>query len=460
MRKSLVSIVALGLFAGAPAMAQTTTDEATNQTQQQQTQQQSTQQKSTQQQSTQQGTQQQSTQQQTTGSQQQTAQQQRAPNAEQLQQMLSAYEERSEIDGFIARATDADGNPVLVLVTPSDFESESKVKAQENDLRDRLQQSRFNGVEMLQQPTIVRAIVDENNHIIALSATRIVPSHTQTSGLSDQTGTESQTGSQAQSGTQGQTGSQAQMGTQSQTGSQAQSGTQGQTGSQDQTAMTQGQTGETGTSGASGAVTGGEPSTMLSEDDSATGQTGSEMGQTGSEMGQTDTDMSRDATELSQTDTDTTVEMGQTDTVMQMDPESGATGTDSGDSQTQAGQTGTESGQVGRALSEAGAGRIVSDLQEAGIDNPAEFQGRIVRARTSDGAPVFFMISSQDMQAGAAGGINEDEVRKNLEQADLQDIQFIGDAKLLRGEMDGDQVFVLAGSDLMGSSAQQSGQQQ
>jgi hypothetical protein len=34
MRKSLVSIVALGLFAGAPVMAQTTTDEATtNQTQ-------------------------------------------------------------------------------------------------------------------------------------------------------------------------------------------------------------------------------------------------------------------------------------------------------------------------------------------------------------------------------------------------------------------------------------------
>jgi hypothetical protein len=138
--------------------------------------------------------------------------------------------------------------------------------------------------------------------------------------------------------------------------------------------------------------------------------------------------------------------MGQTDT------QSGTTGTQSGStpmSQTDP-QTGTAgTGQVGRALSEPDAERIVSDLDEAGVDDAKEFKGRLLRASTEDGADVFFIITSKDMESDAEVDMSEDEIRSKLEEANLENIEFIDDAKVVRGSLDDDDVFVLAG-DLMG----------
>lgn len=345
MRKSLVSIVALGLFAAAPVMAQTTTDEATtNQTQQQGTQQQTM------------GTQQ-------TGT----------LGAEQFEQMLSEYEARSEVEARIVRAITPEGNHVLVLVGPRNFEPGGSVAAQDSDVRERFEGGRFSDVVILGEPTIFRADLDEDHYIFALSADQILRFGVQTSGL----------------------------------------------------------TGETG--------------------------------------GETDTEMGRDATVLGETDTDTTVEMGQSDTEMQMDPETGTTaqtdnqtGTDTGtqmgqtgtDTETRMGQTGTETGQIGRALSEPNADRIVSNLEEAGLEDASKFQGRLVKATGENNAPVFFVITSKDMESEAEIDINEDDVRQKLEDSGLEDVQFIDNAQIVRGNLEDDHVFVLAG-DLFGQGGQQ-----
>ncbi len=131
----------------------------------------------------------------------------------------------------------------------------------------------------------------------------------------------------------------------------------------------------------------------------------------------------------------------------------GQTGTDA---QTQMGQTGTETetGQIGRALSEPDADRIVSNLEEAGLEDASKFQGRLVKATGENNAPVFFVISSKDMESDAEIDINEDDVRQKLEDSGLEDVQFIDNAQIVRGNLEDDHVFVLAG-DLFGQGGQQ-----
>jgi hypothetical protein len=346
MRKSLVSLVALGLFAGAPAMAQTATDEATtNQTQQQATQQQTTPQRGT-------------------------------LSDQQFQETLSGYEERSDLEGRIARAMTADGNDVFVLVGPRNLDPDESFEAQDSDIRDRFEEAGFTGVQTLDNARIARANLDEDHYIFAFSADQISRPGMQTGGL----------------------------------------------------------TGETGTS---------------------IGQDGTRVGQMDQpELDQPDLEQS----DLEQSDRETTTQMGQTDTEMDMDPTTGTTGqagTVLGEDDTQVGQMDTDiqTGQIGRGLSEADADRMASDIEGAGIQNVDQFHGRVVRA-TSNGSPVFFLITSRDMSADAEVDISEEEVRQKLQEADLQDIEFVDDVAFVRGDFDDDSVFVLAG-DLMGRGMQQ-----
>jgi hypothetical protein len=279
-------------------------------------------------------------------------------DSEQFEKLLEGYEDRSEVEGRLARAMTIEGNQVLVLVGPKDLEAGGSVEAEDSDIRDRFQEGGFTGVEILEEARIARAELDDDHYIFALSADQI-------------------SGSGMQIGSAGTTGS---------------------------TAM---------------------------------GQTDTQSGTTGTQSGSTTT---------GQTDTTGSTTMGQTDT------QSGTTGTQSGSTtmsqtDTQTGTAGT--GQVGRALSEPDAERIVSDLDEAGVDDAKEFKGRLLRASTEDGADVFFIITSKDMESDAEIDISEDEVRSKLEEANLEDIEFIDDAKVVRGSLDDDDVFVLAG-DLMG----------
>jgi hypothetical protein len=367
MRKSLVSIVALGLFAGAPAMAQTATDEATtNQTQQQQTQQQGTQ------------------------------HQMGTLSAEQFEEMLSEYEARAEVEARIVRAITPEGNHVLVLVGPRDFEPGGSVESQDSDVRERFEGGRFSDVVILGEPRIFRADLDEDHYIFALSADQILRFGVQTGGLTGETDTEM--GRDATVLGETDTDTTVEMG---------------------QTDTEMQMDPETGT-------------TAQTDTDTQMGQTGTD---TETQMGQTGTDTE---TQLGQTGTDTETQLGQTGT----------------DTETQVGQTGAETGQAGRALSEPDADRIVSNLEEAGLEDASEFQGRLVKATGENNAPVFFVITSKDMESEAEIDINEDEVRQKLEDSGLEDVQFIDDARIVRGNLEDDHVFVLAG-DLFGQGGRQ-----
>ena len=393
MRKSLVSIVALGLFAGAPVMADTTSNEATNETQQQ--------------------TQQQGTQQQAMGTQQQ---QTGTLGAEQFEQMLSEYEARAEVEARIVRAITPEGNHVLVLVGPRNFEPEGSVAAQDSDVRERFEEGRFSDVVILGEPTIFRADLDEDHYIFALSADQILRFGVQTGGLTGTTtggtgGTGTDTTRDASELSETDTDTTVEMG---------------------QTDTEMQMDPESGTSAQSGAQTGTD--------------TGTQMGQTG-----TDTDTE---TQMGQTGTDTDTQMGQTGT--DTDTQVGQTVPDIGQDDTQVGQMGedAETGQIGRALSEPDADRIVSNLEEAGLEDASEFQGRLVKATGENNAPVFFVITSKDMESEAEIDINEDEVRQQLEDSGLEDVQFIDNARIVRGNLEDDHVFVLAG-DLFGQGGQQ-----
>jgi hypothetical protein len=382
MRNSLVSIVALGLFAGAPVMAQTTTDEATTKQMQQQTQQQT-------------GTQQQAT-----------TQQQGTFSDQQFQEMLSGYEERSNLEGRIARAMTADGNDVFVLVGPRDLDPDESFETQDSDIRDRFEEAGFTGVQNLGNARIARANLDDDHYIVAFSADQIARPGMQTGGLTGETGT--QIG-------QMDTDLESELG-QTDTDTTVEMG-------QDDIAMDMDP--ETGTTAG----------TDLVDDDTQIGGLDTD---TETELGQTGTGIGED-TQVGQMGTDTETEMGQTGTGIGEDTQLGQMGTDA------------ETGQIGRALSGADADRMVSDIEGAGIQNADQFQGRVVRA-TSNGSPVFFLITSRDMSAEV--DISEDEVRQKLQEADLQDIEFVDDVAFVRGDFEDDSVFVLAG-DLMGRGMQQ-----
>jgi hypothetical protein len=363
MRKSLVSMVALGLFLGAPALADTDMAQTT------------------------------------TIDQQQTQQmQQQTFTAEQFEQLLSGFEERSELEGHLARATTSDGNDVLVFVGPRDLDADESFEAQESDIRERFQEAGFTGMQSLDEVRIARANLDDEHYIFALSADRLTRLGTEVGAMTGETGAE--------------------MG-------------------RDETAL--GQT-DTDTSVEMG-------QTEMDMDPQTGAGTATQMGQTDLET-DTQTGAGTD-TQMGQTDLETDTQIGAgTDTQMgQADLET--------DTQTGAQMdTDAEARQIGRALSEPDADRIVSDIEGAGFENAEEFQGRIVRARSEDGAPVFFLITPRDMTADAGLEINEDEVREKLQEADLQDIQFVDDAKIVRGEFEDNSVFVLAG-DLTGRGIQQ-----
>jgi hypothetical protein len=382
MRKSLVSLVALGLFLGAPAFAgsaeKSTSTEAT------------------------------STQQQATSTQQQGT----SLDAAQFEQLLAGYEAKTEIQGQLARAITSDGEPIMVFVAPEGAEAGASVAAQDSDIRDRFEQAGFTGVEVLGEPHIARADLDEDHYIYAIPADQLMRPGTQSSGVS------------------GEIGSQAGVGEPDD--ATREPGTEGALSSETQTGST---TGELGTGEADSGTTAGQSGTTTGEADiQAETETDTQLGQA-----ETETD-----TQMGEAETETDTQLGQAE------PE---TGTQLGQAETEM-DSEADAGQIGRALGAPDADRIVSAVEEAGIEDASEFQGRLVRARTEEGAPVFFMITPKDMEAATAVDISEDEVRQKLEEAKLQDVQFMEEAMILRGSLEDDNVFVMAGLG-MGQGTQQ-----
>ena len=105
MRKSLVSLVALGLFLGAPALADTAMAESADKASSTQSSTQST-----------------------------TRQESSSLSSSQFEEMLADYEARSEIDAHIIRAITPEGVHVLALVGPRNLEANASPAAQDSDI--------------------------------------------------------------------------------------------------------------------------------------------------------------------------------------------------------------------------------------------------------------------------------------------------------------------------------------
>jgi len=102
-------------------------------------------------------------------------------------------------------------------------------------------------------------------------------------------------------------------------------------------------------------------------------------------------------------------------------------------------------------------------LERAGIEDRQDFQGKLFRAQTQDGHPVFMFIGPEDMAGGESVQVQESQVRDALEQAQMQSIQPLDDVHMVRGEWEGKGVLAVSGQrnweGQPGRATQQLGQQ-
>jgi len=79
--------------------------------------------------------------------------------------------------------------------------------------------------------------------------------------------------------------------------------------------------------------------------------------------------------------------------------------------------------------------RIEELLGEAGVDDRAEFQGRLVRAVTPEGHPVMFVFGPENLAGDEEIDFNEDEIRGRLNQAAFEGLEFVEEESMVRGTM-------------------------
>lgn len=110
------------------------------------------------------------------------------------------------------------------------------------------------------------------------------------------------------------------------------------------------------------------------------------------------------------------------------------------------GQQGWE-GQPGQPTQELRQDAVEQALEQAGIEDREEFQGSLIRARTSGGNTVFLIVGPENMAGGESVEINKDQIRQSLQRAGMQDVQVIEDGThLVRGAMEESAVLAVAGN--------------
>lgn len=104
-------------------------------------------------------------------------------------------------------------------------------------------------------------------------------------------------------------------------------------------------------------------------------------------------------------------------------------------------------GQPGQPTQQLSQQAIQQQLDRAGIEDLEQFQGSLIRARTQQGSTLFMIVGPQDMSGGESVDIDQDQLRQSLQQADLQDVQFLEQGvHLFRGSLDGNAVLAAAGN--------------
>jgi hypothetical protein len=125
---------------------------------------------------------------------------------------------------------------------------------------------------------------------------------------------------------------------------------------------------------------------------------------------------------------------------------------------------GSDADQVTRALGgDFDRDHFGQKLDDAGIEDRAEFQGKLVRARTEDGQSLRLLIGPEGFAGDEEVELSEDELREKLEDAGLSDVQVVEDnVAMIRGSYNGHSVLILGGmgitDDPMRMGAAQTGQ--
>ncbi len=84
-------------------------------------------------------------------------------------------------------------------------------------------------------------------------------------------------------------------------------------------------------------------------------------------------------------------------------------------------------------------------LQRAGVQQLQEFQGKLFRAQTQDGHPVFMFVGPEDLAGGETVDIEDTQVRNALQQAQFQSIRPLEDVYMFRGQLDDKGVLAVSG---------------
>lgn len=84
-------------------------------------------------------------------------------------------------------------------------------------------------------------------------------------------------------------------------------------------------------------------------------------------------------------------------------------------------------------------------LQQAGVQQLQEFQGKLFRAQTQDAHPFFMLIGPEDLAGGERAEVEDTQIRNALQQAQLQSIQPLEDVYMFRGRSEDKGVLAVSG---------------
>src|SRR5690606_33550830 len=84
-------------------------------------------------------------------------------------------------------------------------------------------------------------------------------------------------------------------------------------------------------------------------------------------------------------------------------------------------------------------------LQQAGVQQLQEFQGKLFRAQTQDGHPVFMFVGPEDLAGGESVDVEDTQIRNALQQAQFQSIRPLEDVYMFRGQLEGNGVLAVSG---------------
>lgn len=98
--------------------------------------------------------------------------------------------------------------------------------------------------------------------------------------------------------------------------------------------------------------------------------------------------------------------------------------------------------------------QVREKLSEADVSDSRDFGGKLLRARTENGATVFMLVSPRDLGADGEVEISDSDLRERFEGAGFTDIQVVDTADFALGNLDDDySIIVMSAEDVRDPTA-------